>query len=133
MPGAIFSSTLRFSTIASGGTRPWAISARPSSRSLPWRHELTMVSAIPGEDHWTAAAAIGRTAVAEHPGYPALYFQAVFSILGAGDTVGAWDLLQRFHHLGKDPPPPVAWLVALIPVLSDPKTDPKKAWAPYPG
>src|SRR4051794_9660777 len=50
--GATFSSTLRFSTIASGGTRPWAISARPSSRSLPWRHELTMVSAIPGEDHF---------------------------------------------------------------------------------
>src|SRR3954453_23014915 len=56
MPGATFSSTLRFSTIASGGTRPWAISARPSSRSLPWRHELTMVSAIPGEDHVSPAS-----------------------------------------------------------------------------
>src|SRR4051812_4510443 len=56
MPGATFSSTLRFSTIASGGTRPWAISARPSSRSLPWRHELTMVSAIPGEDHFAGTS-----------------------------------------------------------------------------
>src|SRR3954466_15881134 len=57
MPGATFSSTLRFSTIASGGTRPWAISARPSSRALPWRHELTMVSPIPGEDHPRLGAA----------------------------------------------------------------------------
>src|SRR4051812_48864580 len=50
-PGATFSSTLKFSTIASGGTRPWAISARPSSRLLLWRHELTTVSARVGEDH----------------------------------------------------------------------------------
>src|SRR3954469_15704820 len=54
-PGATFSSTLRFSTIASGGTRPWAISARSSSRSLSWRRELTTVSAKPGEDQFPAS------------------------------------------------------------------------------
>src|SRR3954454_4292468 len=65
--GATFSSTLRFSTIASGATRPWAISARPSSRSLLWRRELTTVSVRAGEDHGDFLAAGRNDAVVTLP------------------------------------------------------------------